>query len=181
MSDDRSGKTNINLDLVQVLDLGCGILRQLFFKLPESRAKAALKDLKNGSTLSLGEMTLRPKGAAADTPEAGKVPLALELDYSEFRGPGFSFPVYRAALNAMLDKIALAMRAKKDLNILTNQQTGGMLIHQPGVIQLGEQINVLLLAIEPPKTKKGGVVFRLMFVDPDQYKRKDAEQVSPEA
>ena len=174
MSEAQSNKKNINLDVVRVLDLGCGILQQAFFKQPEEKAKAILKDLKHGKSIGLGSMTLNNKSSDGEgSTELGSIPLSLELDYSEFKGPGFSFPVYKVALKAMMDRIAQTVRAKKDLNILTNQQTGGMLIHQPGVIQVGEQINVMLLTIE--SAGKGGIKFKLIFVDPEQYKTKDVK------
>ncbi|NIB44610.1 hypothetical protein HBA55_33815 [Pseudomaricurvus alkylphenolicus] len=181
MSEAQSPKKKFNLNLVQVLDLGCGILNQAFIKQPANKAKALLKELKGGKRVSLGALTLSNKSEAGDVVDSLEVPLSLELDYTEFKGPGFNHPAFDAALRAMLNQIAQTLRAKKDLNILTNQETGGALVHQPGVIRIGEQHNVMVIAIEPGK--KEDIILRLMFVDPDQYEslRKDDGESGTEA
>ena len=93
--------------------------------------------------------------------------LRVKRDYSDFKVAGLSVPAFQAALQAMLNQVAQTLKAKKDLNLLTNQKTGGALVHQPGVIKIGEQHNVMVIAIEPGG--KEDIVLRLMFVDPDQY------------
>ncbi len=175
MTDEQTPKKKFNLNLVQVLDLGCGILHQAFFKQKPDAAKSLLKDLKGGKKVSLGALTLSNKDDEGEIKDSLEVPLAVELDYSEFKGGGFSFPAFQAALQAMLNQIAQTLKAKKDLNLLTNQKTGGALVHQPGVIKIGEQHNVLVIAIEPGG--KDDIVLRLMFVDPGQYEslRQDKE------
>ncbi len=160
-------KKNFTLNLVQVLDLGCGILHQAFVKQPADKAKLLLKDLKNGKRISLGAMTLSQKDEAGEVTAKLEMPLFLELDYSEFKG-GFNYPAFNSALRGLLDVLATTMRAKKDLNILTNEQTGGALIHRPSIIQDKDgQLNVLVISIEP--APKDSVILRLMFVDPTQY------------
>lgn len=178
MSNAQPSPKQINLNLVQVLDLGCGILHQAFVRQPADKAKALFKDLKHGKTLSMGALTLTNKNPEGEVLAELEVPLSLQLDYSEFKGGGFGFPVFEAALKAMLTRIGQTMRAKNNLNILTNQETGSALVHQPGVVQVtgahGVQYNVLVVAIE--RGKKEDMVFKLMFVDPDQY-----EQLRPES
>ena len=172
MSENQTDKPNITLNLPRILDLGCGAVQQLFFRQKEDRARQAFKSLKHGEVLDIGALTL----TSGEGPQSKKsrIPVSLELVYTEFRGPGFGFPVFRVALQGMLERIATTMRARRDLNILTNKATGGVLIHQPGIIRMGEQINVLALALEPGKK---GIVFRLMFVNPDQYRRKSEDAV----
>lgn len=167
MSDQQTPKKKFNLNMVQVLDLGCGILHQAFIKQSPDKAKVLLKDLKNGKRISLGALTLSNKNTEGEVQDSLEVPLSLELDYTEFKGGGFGFPVFEAALKAMLNQIGQTLRAKKDLNLLTNQETGGTLVHQPGVVKIGEQHNVMVIAMEPGK--KENIVLRLLFVDPDQY------------
>ncbi|WP_439134856.1 hypothetical protein [Pseudomaricurvus sp.] len=168
MSDAQTPK-KFNLNMVQVLDLGCGIMHQAFVKQPADKAKALLKDLKHGKRIPLGALTLTNKNAEGEVQDSLEVPMSLELDYSEFKGGGFGFPVFEAVLKAMLNQIGQTIKAKKDLNILTNQATGGTLVHQPGVVKIDEQYNVLVVCIEPGK--KEDIIFKLMFVDPDQYEQ----------
>ncbi|GAB3097722.1 hypothetical protein G8770_15320 [Aestuariicella hydrocarbonica] len=169
MSEAQAPKKKFNLNLVQVLDLGCGILHQAFVKQPADKAKVLLKELKGGKRISLGALTLTSKNAEGEVKDSLEVPLSVEMDYSEFVGGGFGFPVFEAALKAMLNQIGQTLKAKKDLNILTNQQTGGALVHQPGVVKVGEQYNVLVICIEPGK--KDDIVLKLMFVNPEQYEQ----------
>ncbi len=166
---EQSPKKKFNLNLVQVLDLGCGILHQAFVKQPADKAKALLKELKHGKRIPLGALTLSNKNAEGEVVDSLEVPMSLELDYSEFKGGGFGFPVFEAALKAMLSQVGQTLKAKKDLNILTNQQTGGTLVHLPGVIQKDGQYNVLVICIEPGQ--KDSIILKLMFVDPDQYEQ----------
>ena len=173
MSDEKPAanpKQQIDLNLVQVLDLGCGIMHQAFIKQPADKAKALLKDLKNGKAVKLGAITLTPKNVDGKAIEGQghELPLKLALDYSEFVGP-FGFPVFLDSLKAMLARIGQTLREKKDLNLLTNHEQGSVLVHQPGVIQVNGQYNVMVVAIEPGKNKE--ITLRLMFVDPEQYEQ----------
>lgn len=163
----ESAKTKFNLNLVQVLDLGCGVIHQALIKQPAEAAKALFKDLKGGKRVDLGALTLSNRNADGEVTESLKVPMALALDYSEFQGAGFSFPVFQAALQSMLNQIGQTLKAKKDLNLMTNQQTGSVLVHQPGIIRSGEQFNVMVVALE--RGSKDDITLRLMFVDPSQY------------
>ena len=176
MSVNQTSKPNITVNLPQILDLGCGVIQQVFFRQKEEQAKRAFKTLKHGELLNLGNLTLEAKDG--DPSRARKLKVSLELKHSEFRGPGFGFPIFRVALQGLLERIATTLRARKDLNVLTNQATGGVLIHHPGVVQTGEQINVLCLALEPGDK---GFIFRLMFVDPDQYRIKQGADENPES
>lgn len=155
----------LNINIVQLVNLACNLLHQGFLKQPKDKAKALLKDLKNGKRLKMGNLTIGEKM---------EVPLHLVLDYSEFRG-GFNFPAFEAALRAMLQRISVQLKRKKDLNILTNEEQGSALVHLPGVIQSQDgRYNVLVMSFEMGKPKEIGI--RVMFVDPDQY-----EQLKPEA
>ena len=160
-------KRKFDLNMVQVLDLGCGIINQIVLKQPKPKAKALLKELKGGKQVSLGNINLNSKNAEGDVQDSMQIPLYLELDYSEFKGGGFGFPVFQAAVQAMLKQVATTLRAKKDLNLLTNQETGGVLVHQPGVINMSGQYNVLVIMIQPGKNLD--ITLRLMFIDPAQY------------
>lgn len=160
----------IDINLVQVLDLGCGILHQAFIRQSADKAKPLLKELKTGKSIKLGAITLTPKKAEGDTSPAvaHELPLKVALDYSEFVGQ-FGFPVFLESLKAMLARIALTLREKKDLNLLTNDDQSQVVIHQPGVIKVNDQYNVLLIAIEPGL--HNDITLRLMFVDPSQYEK----------
>lgn len=159
----------LNINIVQLVNLSCNLLHQAFIKQPRDKAKKLVKDLKGGKRINMGSLTI---GEKIETP------LFLELDYSEFRG-GFNFPAFEAAVKAMLQRISVQLKQKKDLNVLTNQEQGSALVHLPGVIQSPDgRYNVLVMSFEMGKPKEIGI--RVMFVDPDQYDalKPEAEEVS---
>ena len=153
----------IDLNLVELTSLAANILDSLFLKAPKDKAKPIFKDLKQGKRYPLGTVkiqnTLEPK-------------LHLELDYSEFCGPGFNFDAFIMALRGILTQVSQQFKMKGDLNIMTSD-TGSVMIHLPGMIQIGEQLNAMVLAFEMGNQQQIGL--RLMFVDPAQYEalRKD--------
>ena len=57
----------------------------------------------------------------------------------------------------------------KDLRTLTNQETGGILFNIPCGMQIGDDLNVLMMAAEP---LDNSLVVKLMFMDPDQFQDK---------
>ncbi len=166
-------KNQININMVQLLNLSCNLLQQGFVKQPKQKAKQLLKDLKAGKRMPLGKLTLQEKH---------EMPLRLELDYSEFRGP-FNFPSFEAALRGMLQRCGQTMEAKKDLNILTNEEQGSALVHLPGVIEQDGRFNVLVTCFEMGNNKE--ITIRLMFLDPDQYpqfrSKDEATEVEPDS
>ena len=151
-------KKPLNINVVQLLNLSCNLLHNGFIQQPKHKAKQLLKDLKGGKRIKVGTLTVEQKV---------EFPLLLDLDYTEFRG-GFNFPEFQLALKAMLQRISVQMQRKEDLNILTNQELGSALVHQPGVIRSADgQYNVMLLSFEMGKPKEIGI--RVLFVNPDQY------------
>jgi len=150
-------KNQVNINMVQLLNLSCNLLHQGFLSAPKQKAKQLLKDLKAGRRVAMGNLTIQ---------ETYQVPLKLELDYSEFKGP-FNFPSFEAAVKGMLQRCGETLKAKKDLNILTNEETGSALVHLPGVIEQDGRFNVLVTCFEMANKKE--IIIRLLFVDPEQY------------
>lgn len=176
---------NFQLNLVQVADLSCRILYQTFVLQAKDKAKMALKELKSGKGLNIGELTLSAKNNETGIEEELKLPMKLKLDYSEFRGP-FNFPSFEASVRATISLLGQTMDAKGDLNILTDEKTGSAMLHMPGVTQdQDDRFNVMVMAIEPLKERqrKLGLGVKLMYIDPDQYAelRKDDVEGSEEA
>ena len=174
MSDNQQQPTaapaapQFNINLVQVADLACGVLNQMFFKQPKDKAKLAFKNLKNGKAIKLGSLNLQRKKKDSDE-VLGQLDVAvsLKLDRSAFRGP-VNFPSFQAAVQALLMRLTEHLRAKKDLNLMTDER-GSALIHVPGVIRIEENYNVLVMAVQPDG--RNAIAINLMFLDPDQYEQ----------
>ena len=115
-----------------------GFIRQK----PED-AKKLFKDLKQGSQVTSGQLTSEQTGMA--------IPIKLELDRSEYRGQ-FNYPNFEASLKTMLQKFETEVRKDKelkDLHTLTNDATGGLLFNIPTGVKIGDDLNVLMMAVEP--------------------------------
>lgn len=152
-----SEQQTIDLNLVELVSLAANIVDRLFIKAPKDKAKAAFKDIKQGKAFPLGTVTIQEKL----TPN-----LQLVLDYSEFCGPGFNFDVFVTALKGILIQISQKFQAKADLNIMTSEG-GSVLIHLPGMVQLNEQLNVMVMAFDMGNMES--ITIKLMFVEPGQY------------
>lgn len=149
-------KPQFTLNIPEVVNLACNILHSGFIKQSEDKAKTLFKDLKEKDKLQAGTMTV---GGQLN------IGLTLSLDRKEFRGQ-FGFPVFKSSLQAMLNNIGQTINARQNLNFLTSD-TGNILIHKPGVVQKGDDINVLVLVLMPAAGREMNVC--LTYLDPDQY------------
>ncbi|MFL0797612.1 MAG: hypothetical protein K6L73_08990 [Cellvibrionaceae bacterium] len=164
-SSEQPQKQNININLPQIATLACNLLHSGFIKNSKDKARGMYKELKSGKVVTTGTINF-----------SGKLDmdLKLALDVSEFKGPGLSFPAFEVALKALLQNLGDRLNNKQELNILTSE-TGSILLHHPGVVRTTEtQVNVMVMTIEPTPGKKELTV-RLMFVNPDQFEKKDSE------
>ncbi|ARN74933.1 hypothetical protein [Oceanicoccus sagamiensis] len=153
MSDNKT----LDLNLVELVNLAANLFDRLFIKPPKDKAKSTFKELKQGKSLDLGTVTIK---------ETLKSNLKLAMDYSEFCGPGFNYDIFEASLKGILTQISQKFQAKADLNIMTSE-TGSVLVHLPGMTQLDEQLNVMVLAFELGDIKN--ITIKLMFLEPSQY------------
>lgn len=147
----------IDLNLPQLANLSAKLLDRMFVQSSKDEAKPVFKDLKNKKTILLGSITLQ-EGVDAE--------LRLALDYSEFRGPGFNYAIFSAALHSILKQLSEAFRTQTEMNVLTSEE-GSVLLHLPGAVTFEGQMNVMLLAFEFLGTQ--AITIKLMYVDPEQY------------
>lgn len=158
MTDDQS----INIDSRKLFNLGVNLLIAGFIRQKPEDAKKLFKDLKQGSQVTSGQLTSEQTGMA--------IPIKLELDRSEYRGQ-FNYPNFEASLKTMLQKFETEVRKDKelkDLHTLTNDATGGLLFNIPTGVKIGDDLNVLMMAVEP---SEGYLAVKLLFVNPDQFKK----------
>ena len=158
MTDDQS----INIDSRKLFNLGVNLLIAGFIRQKPEDAKKLFKDLKQGSQVTSGQLTSEQTGMA--------IPIKLELDRSEYRGQ-FNYPNFEASLKTMLQKFETEVRKDKelkDLHTLTNHATGGLLFNIPTGVKIGDDLNVLMMAIEP---SEGYLAVKLLFMNPDQFRK----------
>ena len=158
MTDDQS----INIDSRKLFNLGVNLLIAGFIRQKPEDAKKLFKDLKQGSQVTSGQLTSEQTGMA--------IPIKLELDRSEYRGQ-FNYPNFEASLKTMLQKFETEVRKDKelkDLHTLTNNSTGGLLFNIPTGVKIGDDLNVLMMAVEP---SEGYLAVKLLFMNPDQFEK----------
>ena len=158
MTDDQS----INIDSRKLFNLGVNLLIAGFIRQKPEDAKKLFKDLKQGSQVTSGQLTSEQTGMA--------IPIKLELDRSEYRGQ-FNYPNFEASLKTMLQKFETEVRKDKelkDLHTLTNDATGGLLFNIQTGVKIGDDLNVLMMAVEP---SEGYLAVKLLFMNPDQFKK----------
>ena len=153
-------KQGINIDSRKLFNLGANLLIAGFINQSPENAKKLFKELKQGASVSSGELTGSNTGI--------KIPIKLELDRSEYRGQ-FNYPNFERSVKAMLQKFQTEVRKDKelkDLRTLTNESTGGIVFNLPTGVEVDGHLNVLMLAIEP---QPDFLIVRLMFINPDQF------------
>jgi len=151
---------SINIDSRKLFNLGVNILVAGFIRQKPEDAKKLFKELKQGVQISSGQLTSEQTGMV--------IPIKLELDRSEYRGQ-FNFPNFEISVKTMLQKFETEVRKDKDLkdlHTLTNETTGGLLFNVPTGVKIGEDINVLMMAVEPAGES---LVVKLMFMNPEQF------------
>ena len=151
---------SINIDSRKLFNLGVNLLGAGFIRQKPEDAKKLFKELKQGVQISSGQLTSEQTGMV--------IPIKLELDRSEYRGQ-FNFPNFEISVKTMLQKFETEVRKDKelkDLHTLTNETTGGLLFNVPTGVKIGEDINVLMMAVEPAGES---LVVKLMFMNPEQF------------
>ena len=151
---------SINIDSRKLFNLGVNLLVAGFIRQKPEDAKKLFKELKQGVQISSGQLTSEQTGMV--------IPIKLELDRSEYRGQS-NFPNFEISVKTMLQQFETEVRKDKELkalHTLTNDTTGGLLFNVPTGVKIGEDINVLMMAVEPAGES---LVVKLMFMNPEQF------------
>ena len=149
----------INIDKQKLFNLAANLLTAFLQQTPE-QAKKVFKQLKQETIVKSGELTAEKTGT--------KIDVKLELDRKEFQG-SFNFPSFDHAVRALVQRFQTESRKDKELKevqTLTNENTGGLLFNLPAGIEIDGQMNVLMVAVEP---LVDAIVVKLIFVDPAQF------------
>jgi hypothetical protein len=151
---------SVNIDVRKLFNLGANMIVAGFFKQKPEDAKKLFKALKQGESVRGGQLTSDKSGVV--------IPVVMELDRSEYRGQ-FNFPNFEVSLKALLQKFETEMRKDKELanlRTLTNEETGTVLFNLPSGVQINNDTNVLMMAVQPEASR---LVVRLLFMEPDQF------------
>lgn len=159
MTSQPSQQKGPSLGIDQLLTLALNGLDQYFFKAHKEKARKLYKEIADGSTTEFVSITFKGQ-------EDKPVKFKLKLDHSEYKGH-LTFHMFKLALQQMMKNIAAKLKAKQQLNVMTSE-TGEILVNLPGVIQDRDKINILVIGVEPGKST---AIFKLQFLDADQFKK----------
>lgn len=151
---------SIDIDTRKLFNMGANLLVAGFINQKPEAAKKLFKELKQGTSIQSGQLTSEKNNMV--------IPVKLELERSEYRGQ-FNYPNFDIALRALLQKFETEVRKDKelkDLRTLTNEATGGVLFNLPSGVRIDDNLNVLMMAVEP---KDDCLIVRLMFMEPEQF------------
>ena len=151
---------SVNIDVRKLFNLGANMIVAGFFKQKPEDAKKLFKALKQGESVRGGQLTSDKSGVV--------IPVLMELDRSDYRGQ-FNYPNFEICLKALLQKFETEMRKDKqleNLRTLTNEETGTVLFNLPSGVQINNDTNVLMMAVQPGANQ---LVVRLLFMEPDQF------------
>ena len=150
----------LDIDTRKLFNMGANLLVAGFINQKPDAAKKLFKELKQGVSVKSGQLTSEKNNMV--------IPIKRELERSEYRSQ-FNFPNFEASLKALLQKFETEVRKDKelkDLRTLTNEATGGVLFNLPSGVQIGDDLNVLMMAVEP---LNDCLIVRLMFMEPGQF------------
>lgn len=159
-----SQQQNISIDSRKLFNLAANLISAGFYKQKPEEAKKLFKTLKQGNLVKAGELKSENNNMI--------IPVKLALDYSEFSGQ-FNYPNFDTCLKALLQRFQTFGRQDKELKelrTLTNEETGEVIFNLPGLVQIGEDVNMLMAAVLP---QEDHLVVRLLFIDPTQFKKED--------
>lgn len=151
------GKTQaLNVD--QFVTFSVKALDRSFLQATKEKARKLFKAIAEGQSVEVGALTVQGD-------KQNPLPIKLALDHSEYKGH-LTFHIFKIALDLMLNNIVTRLRAKRDLNILTNADRGELIVHLPGVVEDRGHVNMLVLGLV---FAKQSAVIKLQFIDTDQF------------
>ena len=94
---------NPDINVFKLVEFGAKVLNSGFISGSRDRAKQEFKKLKQGNLVEVGTVSMG---------QITNAPFKLQLDHSEFQGPGFGFDSFSAALTSMLRHTDSAFKAE---------------------------------------------------------------------
>ncbi len=91
----------------------------------------------------------------------------LVLDHSEFQGDRLNFRGFREGVAGLIGAMGEALQGESNIPVFNEQGGRSMLFGIPGLTQVGEQVNVLMLAAD--MREPGCVQLKLQYMEPGQF------------
>ena len=160
MSDFQQYKFKPEMFLV----MACNILFKTLLEAPRTDAKRIFNAIVEGKRVSLMDVRLG---------EESDVRFDLTLDYSEYRGVRLNFKSFRNSMTGLVASMSDNLRNESNIPVFTEQADRSMLFGIPGVTREADQVNALMLGVNP--AKPGTVLLKLQYIDPSQFDEQQQE------
>ena len=154
----------IDLSPVELMTAVYNNLNRRFFETTRNDAKQLFMAISGGRAIPF---------MVIEVPDKGNINCILALDKSLFVGT-LNFSVFKKALASHLQRIAEKLGKQEDLNMYTNEANGDKLFNLPGLVEMGDTVNILVTGIE--QGKAGSMTIRLMFLDPENIASQSSSQ-----
>ena len=158
---------NVNLDAPSVLAIAVNLFKTCILDVGRTEAKRYFKELEAGRELYLTEMSM---------PDKSKLRVRLQLMPQEFNGH-LNFSAFKLQLQMLCAEIVKVIKAESEPIVMSDDSGRQLMFNIPAISHIDGDFNALVLGAD--LRRAGELVLQLMFIDPEQYRKK--EEISAEA
>lgn len=149
---------NYKVSPANFLTIATNVLYKTLLEAPRTTSKNIFKAVNDGRRVALLDVRME---------EDADVRFDLALDHSEYRGDRLNFAAFRNSLTLLVGTLSETLQKEADVPVFTEQQDGSMIFGVPGVTQVNEHVNVLVLGVN--LRGPGRVLLKLQYIDPGQF------------
>ncbi len=139
------------------------VLFKALLEATRADAKRVYKEISDGKRVQL--MSVRMD-------DQTELRFDLHLDHSEYRGDRLNFRSFRDGLASLISAMSEALKGEANIPVFNEQGGRSMLFGVPGLTQVGDQVNVLMLAAD--MREPGCVQLKLQYMEPGQFQAQTA-------
>ena len=149
---------NFSMAPDRFMTMSGNVLLKAFLEAQRADAKRVFNEINDGKRVQL--ITVR-------LDDETELRFDLQLDHSEYRGERLNFRSFRDGLASLISAMSEALNGESNIPVFNEQGGRSMLFGIPGVTQVGDQVNVLMLAAN--MREPGCVQLKLQYMEPGQF------------
>ncbi len=153
-----SGTAEHSIPNKNFMTMGANLLAKAFFEANRTDAKRCFRELCDGKRIGLSRVVMDDKST---------IDVLLAMNCDEYCGK-ISFSHFREQLRLLLKRFAAALEKDEPLEVLTEQGGASSVFKMPILHSAEEQVNALILGWAA--TAPGQLEFRLLYLDPEQFR-----------
>lgn len=157
-----------NMEPEKFITIAVNILHKSLIDSSRDEAKRLFLEVRGGKAAHLVRVRME---------DSSELNIDLALDSSEYQGK-LNYAAFKNSVQAMLVRIAKQVQNGEDLNIFTDQESGDVIFHLPGVVDDGEHVNMLVLGTA--RSAPGTLILKLQYLDVSQFMQtSEPEEAEP--